>query len=45
MSDRDDIEIGRLIYTCNCGWIDHEPHERSLHPQIRRLQEPLEINL
>jgi len=22
MSDRDDIESGRLIYACNCGWID-----------------------
>ncbi len=22
MSNRDDIKNDRLIYTCNCGWID-----------------------
>lgn len=22
MSNREDIDNGRLIYTCNCGWID-----------------------
>lgn len=22
MSNRDDIHLGRLVYTCNCGWLD-----------------------
>ncbi|WP_225984801.1 hypothetical protein [Noviherbaspirillum aerium] len=32
MSNREDIHHGRLIYTCNCGWLDLGHLKSSLRP-------------
>lgn len=39
MSKREDIDGGRLIYTCNCGWVDlgHANPTRTSRPHVGAL--------